>query len=103
MQSVQGTNAMTAPEASLPSSKKVFMKWSLLGTVGIINGYATILMYSRGEIAFALLTLILTALALFIFGSKKTYAHRYIYWYSRDDPFHSFSFGVHHRFGVYQL
>lgn len=79
MQSVQGTNAMTAPEASLPSSKKVFMKWSLLGTVGIINGYATILMYSRGEIAFALLTIILTALALFIFGSKKTYAHRYIY------------------------
>ncbi len=36
-------------------------------------------MYSRGEIAFALLTIILTALALFIFGSKKTYAHRYIY------------------------
>lgn len=79
MQSVQGTNAMTAPEASLPSSKKVFIKWSLLGTVGILNGYATILMYSRGEIAFALLTIILTALALFIFGSKKTYAHRYIY------------------------
>ncbi|MEF1304463.1 maltose ABC transporter permease MalF, partial [Vibrio owensii] len=79
MQSVQGTNAMTAPDASLPSSKKVFIKWALLGTVGIINGYATILMYSRGEIAFALLTLILTALALFIFGSKKTYAHRYIY------------------------
>ncbi|OYP03752.1 maltose ABC transporter permease MalF, partial [Vibrio parahaemolyticus] len=47
--------------------------------VGILNGYATILMYSRGEIAFALLTIILTALALFIFGSKKTYAHRYIY------------------------
>ncbi|MCV5870259.1 maltose ABC transporter permease MalF, partial [Escherichia coli] len=61
------------------SSKKVFIKWSLLGTVGILNGYATILMYSRGEIAFALLTIILTALALFIFGSKKTYAHRYIY------------------------
>ncbi|MBE4728821.1 maltose ABC transporter permease MalF [Vibrio parahaemolyticus] len=79
MQSVQGTNAMTAPEASLPSSKNVFIKWSLLGTVGILNGYATILMYSRGEIAFALLTIILTALALFIFGSKKTYAHRYIY------------------------
>ncbi|MGR4988007.1 maltose ABC transporter permease MalF [Vibrio sp. WZ-1] len=79
MQSVQGTNAMTAPEANLPSSKKVFIKWALLGTVGIINGYATILMYSRGEIAFALLTLILTGLALFIFGSKKTYAHRYIY------------------------
>ncbi|MDF2152900.1 maltose ABC transporter permease MalF [Vibrio sp. CAU 1672] len=79
MQSVQGTNAMTAPDANLPSSKKVFIKWALLGSIGILNGYATILMYSRGEIAFALLTLILTALALYIFGSKKTYAHRYIY------------------------
>ncbi|BBL90957.1 maltose ABC transporter permease MalF [Vibrio rotiferianus] len=79
MQSVQGTDAMTAPDANLPSSKKVFIKWALLGSIGFINGYATILMYSRGEIAFALLTLILTALALYIFGSKKTYAHRYIY------------------------
>lgn len=71
MQSVQGTKAMTAPAANLPSSKKVFIKWALLGTVGILNGYATILMYSRGEIAFALLTIILTALALYIFGSKR--------------------------------
>lgn len=79
MQSVQGTDAMTSPSASLPSSKSVFIKWGLLGSVGLVNGYATILMYSRGELAFALLTLILTALALYIFGSKKTYAHRYIY------------------------
>ncbi len=79
MQSVQGSDAMTSPTTSLPSSKNVFIKWALLGTVGVVNGYATILMYSRGELAFALLTLILTALALFIFGSKKTYAHRYIY------------------------
>ncbi len=79
MQSVQGSETMTAPTASLPSSKSVFVKWALLGTVGIINGYATILMYARGEMAFAMLTLILTALALYIFGSKKTYAHRYIY------------------------
>ncbi|RTZ17659.1 maltose ABC transporter permease MalF [Vibrio aquaticus] len=79
MQSVQGTDAMTSTTTSLPSSKKVFVKWGLLGSIGILNGYATILMYSRGEVAFALLTLILTALALYIFGSKKTYAHRYIY------------------------
>ncbi|AIS56840.1 maltose ABC transporter permease MalF [Vibrio coralliilyticus] len=79
MQSVQGTDVMTSPTTSLPSSKNVFIKWALLGSVGILNGYATILMYSRGEIAFALLTLIVTALALYIFGSKKTYAHRYIY------------------------
>ncbi|WP_428773502.1 maltose ABC transporter permease MalF [Vibrio sp.] len=79
MQSVQGTDAMTSPATNLPTSKSVFIKWALLGTVGIVNGYASILMYSRGELAFALLTVILTALALFIFGSKKTYAHRYIY------------------------
>ncbi|MEH0690102.1 maltose ABC transporter permease MalF [Vibrio cholerae] len=79
MQSVQGTDAMASPTTSLPTSKNVFIKWALLGSVGIVNGYATILMYSRGEMAFALLTVILTALALFIFGSKKTYAHRYIY------------------------
>lgn len=79
MQSVQGIDVMTSSNKGLPASQKVFVKWALLGTVGIINGYATILMYSRGELAFALLTLILTALALYIFGSKKTYAHRYIY------------------------
>ncbi|NOI14232.1 maltose ABC transporter permease MalF [Vibrio hepatarius] len=79
MQSVQGTDAMASPKASLPSSKNVLIKWALLGSIGILNGYATILMYSRGEMAFALLTVILTALALFVFGSKKTYAHRYIY------------------------
>ncbi|KAB0288175.1 maltose ABC transporter permease MalF [Vibrio fortis] len=78
MQSVQGTDAIQAP-TSLPGSKSVFIKWGLLGSVGLINGYATILMYSRGELAFALLTVILTALALYVFGSKKTYAHRYIY------------------------
>lgn len=78
MQSVQGSDAQAAT-TSLPTSKSVFIKWALLGSVGIINGYATTLMYSRGEVSFALLTVILTALALYIFGSKKTYAHRYIY------------------------
>ncbi|ODP96175.1 maltose ABC transporter permease MalF [Salinivibrio sp. ML323] len=79
MQSVQGSQAMTTSGSSLPSSTKAFIKWALLATVAIINGYATVLMYSRGETAFALLTVVLTALALYIFGSKKTYAHRYIY------------------------
>lgn len=79
MQSVQGADIMVSPAKSLPSSRNLFIKWALLGSVGILNGYATILMYSRGEIAFALLTLIITALGLYIFGSKKTYAHRYIY------------------------
>ncbi|MGD8110727.1 maltose ABC transporter permease MalF [Vibrio sp. TRT 17S01] len=79
MQSVQGTDAMASPKAILPSNKKAYIKWSLLGAIGFLNGYASILMYSRGEVAFAFLTIILTSLALFIFGSKRTYAHRYIY------------------------
>ncbi|MDX2322198.1 MAG: maltose ABC transporter permease MalF [Moritella sp.] len=55
------------------------IKWFTLILIGLMNGYASILMYSRGETSFAVLTLILTSLALYIFGSKKTYAHRYIY------------------------
>lgn len=77
MQSVQGLVTTTA--TTNPINRGVLIKWVILVLVGIVNGYATILMYSRGELAFALLTLILTALALYIFGSKKTYAHRYIY------------------------
>jgi len=77
MQSVQGSGAVTP--TSIPINRSALIKWAILVSVGIVNGYATILMYSRGELAFALLTLVLTALALYIFGSKKTYAHRYIY------------------------
>lgn len=77
MQTVQSSGSVETPTAA--NNTKNVLKWAALGLVGIVNGYATILMYSRGEIAFAILTVILTALALYIFGSKKTYAHRYIY------------------------
>ncbi|NAW69315.1 maltose ABC transporter permease MalF [Vibrio sp. V27_P1S3P104] len=79
MQSIQDTKAMPVSAKTRPVSKGAFIKWAVLGAVGIVNGYATILMYSRGELAFALLTMLLTVLALYIFGSKRTYAHRYIY------------------------
>lgn len=96
MQSVQGTDALSAPETTLPTSKNVFIKWALLGSVGVVNGYATILMYSRGELAFAMLTLILTALALYIFGSKKNVrTPLYLSRYCGDDSVHSFPSGVH--------
>lgn len=77
MQTVQSSGSVKTPPVA--GNTKAVLKWATLGLVGIVNGYATILMYSRGEVAFALLTLIITALALYIFGSKKTYAHRYIY------------------------
>ncbi|WP_027251569.1 maltose ABC transporter permease MalF [Photobacterium halotolerans] len=58
---------------------RTWIKWAALGGVSAINGYATILMYARAEYAFALLTLILTALGVYVFARKSTYAHRYIY------------------------
>ncbi|KKC99154.1 MULTISPECIES: maltose ABC transporter permease MalF [Photobacterium] len=58
---------------------RTWLKWAALGGVSAINGYATILMYARAEYAFALLTLILTALGVYVFARKSTYAHRYIY------------------------
>lgn len=56
-----------------------WLKWASLGLVSLINGYAVILMYSRGEYAFALLTLIVASLGVYVFARKRTYAHRYIY------------------------
>lgn len=79
MQSIQGTEAVSVSANTRTITKGSLLKWGALTAVGIVNGYTTILMYSRGELAFAMLTLVLTALALYIFGSKKTYAHRYIY------------------------
>jgi maltose/maltodextrin transport system permease protein len=77
MQLIQATGGRSS--MTLSSRPKFFLKWAILALIGILNGFATIQMYSRGEIAFALLTIVLTSLALYIFGSKKTYAHRYIY------------------------
>ncbi|MGF1687102.1 maltose ABC transporter permease MalF [Photobacterium japonica] len=79
MQSVQGEAFLDIPKTRPTFNYRQWLKWSLLGMIGIVNGYATVLMYAQGEIPFALLTVFLTALALYIFGSKKTYAHRYIY------------------------
>ncbi|QUJ70590.1 maltose ABC transporter permease MalF (plasmid) [Photobacterium sp. GJ3] len=55
------------------------LKWAALGGISILNGYAIILMYARAEYAFALLTLILTSLGVYVFARKRTYAHRYIF------------------------
>ncbi|MGF1758595.1 maltose ABC transporter permease MalF [Photobacterium sagamiensis] len=79
MLSVQDAGLLDPQQESPKFNFRKGLKWSLLGMIGLINGYATVLMYAQGESAFALLTVILTALALYIFGSNKTYAHRYIF------------------------
>jgi maltose/maltodextrin transport system permease protein len=69
---------MTTAVASHTNYKSL-VKWGLLSAIAAINGYVCVLMYSRGETAFAMLTLVLTSLAVYVFGSKKTYAHRYTF------------------------
>lgn len=72
-------SANTSEQAADAFQTSRYFKWFILVFIGLANGYASILMYSRGEVSFAILTIILTALGLFIFANKKTYAHRYIY------------------------
>ena len=57
-------------------------KWLALAIVGLIDLvllYGVMLMYARGELAFALLVLVLTALGSWVFISKQGYSYRYIY------------------------
>ncbi|WP_438877835.1 hypothetical protein, partial [Bacillus cereus group sp. Bce038] len=55
MQSIQGTEAISVSAKIRSISKGSILKWAVLSAVGIVNGYTTILMYSRGELAFAML------------------------------------------------
>jgi maltose/maltodextrin transport system permease protein len=61
------------------SSRANWIKWILLTLISLVAGYAVVLMYAQGEIAFALVTLILVSSGVVIFGRKDTYSHRYIY------------------------
>ncbi|NLS11837.1 maltose ABC transporter permease MalF [Vibrio sp. SM6] len=79
MQPVQDAGFLEPQAKTTKVKHHSYLKWSILSLITAINGYATILMYAQGETAFALLTVVLTALAVGIFGSNKTYAHRYIY------------------------
>ena len=61
------------------ASKSSWIKWLVAILVVLLNGYAIIMMYAGGEIAFALLDLFLVATGVYVFLNKKTYAHRYIF------------------------
>ncbi len=79
MQSYQTADLALEEKPKSMMDRSTMIKVGVLSLVGAINGYATILMYSRGEMAFALLTLLLTTLGIYVFARQKTYAHRYIY------------------------
>lgn len=61
------------------SNRMLWVKWAILGAITFICGYGIILMYAQKNYAFALLTLVLTSLGVYIFASEKRYSHRYIY------------------------
>ncbi len=56
-----------------------WLKIATLALVILFSGYSIILMYFNGEYAFALLTLLLVSLGVYVFTNPKTYAHRYIF------------------------
>ncbi len=55
------------------------LKWSTIALLGLLVGYMVILMYAQGEYLFGIMTLILSALGLYIFANRKAYAWRYVY------------------------
>nr|WP_194089639.1 maltose ABC transporter permease MalF [Vibrio hibernica] len=85
MESIMSSNLVSSHPLHIPESasqswlKSHWVKMAVLSAVTLLNGYAIVLMYSRGEFAFALLTLILASMGVYVFARKRTYAHRYIY------------------------
>lgn len=85
MESIMSSNLVSSHPLHIPESasqswlKSHWIKMAVLSAVTLLNGYAIVLMYSRGEFAFALLTLILASMGVYVFARKRTYAHRYIY------------------------
>ena len=55
------------------------LKWSVIGALALLVGYLVVLMYAQGEYLFAIMTLILSSLGLYIFANRKAYAWRYVY------------------------
>ena len=55
------------------------LKWSVIALLGLLVGYLVVLMYAQGEYLFAIMTLILSSVGLYIFARRKTYAWRYVY------------------------
>ncbi len=69
---------MPTPDTAGKSSQPWF-KWGIIGLIAILNGYTVILMYARGETIFALLTLTLVSVGLYVFTSERAYNYRYIF------------------------
>ncbi|MDX1599598.1 MAG: maltose ABC transporter permease MalF, partial [Marinobacter sp.] len=58
---------------------RTILKWSALATLVGMALYLILALYAQQEFVFAMLFLVLTASAIFVFVHKKLYAHRYIF------------------------
>lgn len=63
---------------SLPSLR-AGLRWSLWGLFNVLALYLVLALYAQQQLAFALLGLVVTGIASYVFISRRTYAHRYIY------------------------
>lgn len=62
------SNIMSSHAAALSESRPFpWLKTAVLSAIGLLNGYAIVLMYARGEFAFALLTLVLASMGIYVF------------------------------------
>ena len=55
------------------------LAWSVNGLLCLLVGYLVILMYVQGEYLFAIMTLVLSSVGLYIFSNRKAYVWRYVY------------------------
>ncbi len=55
------------------------LKWLIIGTLSLFTCYLIVLMYAQGEYLFAIVTLILVSLGLYVFANRRAYAWRYVY------------------------
>jgi len=54
-------------------------KWLIIALLACFTGYLIVLMYAQGETLFAVLTLILSSVGLYIYGNRRAYSWRYVY------------------------
>lgn len=55
------------------------LTWAAITLLGLLVAYLVVLMYTQGEYLFAITTLILSSVGLYIFANRKAYSWRYIY------------------------
>ncbi|MGI9274564.1 MAG: maltose ABC transporter permease MalF [Endozoicomonas sp.] len=70
---------MNEPKAAGGLLSGNWLKWGLVAAIDIALLYVITLMYAQGEIAFALVILLLGSLGTWIFTSEKAYNFRYVY------------------------